>query len=221
MRAPAEPREQLVTAEAAVAALGKCEQAEKGAAGDPRVQWHHRGAVHREAGSSELVVGEPGVRFGIREHQRDPVESSARPYRIDHRPERRPHLFVRIGDGHDPRPGRVDDVHRVELVSRGGRAATEPLDRSVGRGVGARVAGGAGDHDHLLPLFGHRTEQRRTVERDPLRQVHDDPPELTCQRMSFLERLGGGVEQVLLVVPGRLERPAHLAVQPDDVGGPR
>ena len=210
------PGEQLVAAEAT---LGKGQQSEKGAAGDPRREWHHRGPVHRQSGGLELIVCEScvGLRFG--EDQRDPIERSAVTYGVDDRTEPGAHLLVRVGHGDDPGLRRIDDVHRIHLELSVGSTAAEPLDRQVRIGVGTGVTGAAGDH-HDLTSLGDVTKQCRAVERDPLRQVDEDSPEFRRNRMPFSEGLGSRIEQVLLVVPGGLERSADLSVQPDHVGRP-
>ncbi len=115
----------------------------------------------------------------------------------------------------------LDDVHG--LVVAWVRPVPTPVDsanRLLDLGVGPGVPGGPRQDDDLARL-GHSTEERTAVAGEPLRQVDDDGAETAGGRLVLPQCLGGGLEQVLLVVELRHQAGPRRSVQPDDVGGPR
>ncbi len=207
-----QPREDVL---ASIAARGEGEQVEQRAARDPRREWDDGGTVGRDAGGTELLVGEAGIGLGTGVQHRDPIEPGAAAHGRDDRAHRRSHLFVAVGRGeHGGALGgdRRDLAHRALVRGRD----PEPPQRSEHLGVGGLVADDGRD-DRGGEVIAKGREQRCAVLGDALGQVDDERPEL-CGRGRA--HLGGGREQeVFLVVPRRLEASARRRVQAHDLPG--
>ena len=211
-----QPGEHVVAPEAAV---GKSQQAEQRACRHTSGQRHDRGPVDGQAGRCQLLVGHPCVGLRISEEESDPIERGPRAHRRHDGAQGGSHLLVRVRDDHDARALGVHHGQRVRSSAwppglRSGQPPNRPRRFLVRRRVPART----GDH-HQLRRLAQGSQQRGAVAREPLGEVHDDPPEPVDGGSPEADHLSRRVEQVLLVVPRGSQGPVRFAVQPHHVAG--
>ena len=120
-----------------------------------------------------------------------------------------------VGVGHAQPPRRSSGRNMGRLLGDG----REPIDGGDDRRVSGLIAREADHHlDRDVGVDGG--EQAELGRGQALGQKHDDRPEIGQHARRGDNRVDRGGHQVLLVAEGRLEAFGHLAVDPDDVGGP-
>ncbi len=202
--------------------VGQGKEPQQGATDQSGGEGHHCGTVEGDAGRRQLLMGQTGIghRAGMKDGH--PVERRPGPGRIDDASHCRPDLLVAIGDGQDPGAVGAHDVHGLAVAGMGAapcRIHVDPAYRPLDLRVGPGVAGGPRQDDDVARR-GHRAEERTTVAGQAFGQVDDHGAQTVGGGRVLLQRLGGRVEQVFLVVELRHQAGPRLPVKSDHVGGP-